>query len=468
MNELRESTTPRETNRSPKKPPKTPAKKPQYFGTDGMRGKFGRAPLDEPTVRRLGAALGRRLIQDDPAASVVLGGDTRESTPILCSWLVGELQAEGVTVTYLGTMTTPGVTATVRRLDATAGIAVSASHNPHPDNGIKLIDGDGFKWEPGAEAELEALMESIEPDGATHLPEVDQASVEAYITSLSASLDGRRLDGMRIVLDAGFGAASPFAETLFSGLGADVTVLHDAPTGRNINLDSGSTHPEALCEHVARHGADLGVAFDGDADRAVLVDDQGELRDGDAILFLWALDLKARGALPGDALVATSMSNLGLQVALAPHGIGLERCGVGDREVVATMRSGGFVLGGEQSGHIVHLDLSTTGDGLLTALQLADMVARKGRPLSELLAEFRRFPQLLRNLPVRHKPALDSLPDVMAVSREVEAELGDQGRLVLRYSGTEDLVRIMIEGPDRDTIDGLADRLEVVLTAALG
>ena len=442
--------------------------KPRFFGTDGIRGRFGRPPLDEMTVRRLGAALPDILKRTAAAPLVVLGGDTRDSTPTLCSWLAGELKAQGVAVSYLGTMTTPGVTATVRRLGAAAGIAVSASHNPYPDNGIKLIDADGFKWTPEAEAELESLMDDAQPAGGEHLPEVDHGSVDAYLDSLAASLDGRRLGGMKIVLDAGFGAASPFAARLFSRLGADVTVLHDTPDGRNINLDAGSTHPQALCAYVAAHGADLGVAFDGDADRAVLVDETGELKDGDAILFLWGLDLRERGELRGNALVATSMSNLGLQVALGRHDIELRRCGVGDREVVATMREGDLVLGGEQSGHVVNLGLSTTGDGLLTALQMADIVARRGRPLSELLAELQRFPQLLRNLPVSRKPDLDSLPEVVSAAAEVDAELGEQGRLVLRYSGTEDLVRIMIEGPDRDTIEGLADRLADVLVAAVG
>ena len=442
--------------------------KPRFFGTDGIRGRFGRPPLDEMTVRRLGAALPDILKRTAAAPLVVLGGDTRDSTPTLCSWLAGELKAQGVAVSYLGTMTTPGVTATVRRLGAAAGIAVSASHNPYPDNGIKLIDADGFKWTPEAEAELESLMDDAQPAAGEHLPEVDHGSVDAYLDSLAASLDGRRLDGMKIVLDAGFGAASPFAARLFSRLGADVTVLHDTPDGRNINLDAGSTHPQALCAYVAAHGADLGVAFDGDADRAVLVDETGELKDGDAILFLWGLDLRERGELRGNALVATSMSNLGLQVALGRHDIELRRCGVGDREVVATMREGDLVLGGEQSGHVVNLGLSTTGDGLLTALQMADIVARRGRPLSELLAELQRFPQLLRNLPVSRKPDLDSLPEVVSAAAEVDAELGEQGRLVLRYSGTEDLVRIMIEGPDRDTIEGLADRLADVLVAAVG
>ena len=422
-------------------------------------------------MRRLGAALGAHLksAAGDGTPKLVLGGDTRDSTPILCSWLSAELNAQGVEVVYLGMLTTPGVTANVLRTQASAGIAVSASHNPHPDNGIKLIDSQGFKWTPEAEHGLEQAMETVEIAGVdAELPPVDEAAVTAYLDRLKGCLEGRRLDGMKIVLDTGYGAASAYAGDIFSSLGADVTVLHDTPDGTNINFESGSTHPEALCAAVSSSGAHLGVAFDGDADRAVLVDENGELRDGDAILYLWGKDLKSRGALPGDSIVATSMSNLGLQVALEAENVALERCGVGDREVVATMRGGGWVLGGEQSGHVVHLDLSTTGDGMLTALCMADIVHRHEDSLSELLAGFKRFPQLLRNLPVSHKPPLGSLPEVTAACKEVEAELGDRGRLVLRYSGTEDLVRIMIEGPDRPTIDGLADRLAEVLVASLG
>ncbi len=440
---------------------------PRFFGTDGIRGKFGTAPLDEPTVRRLGAALGADLVRKAAAPRVVLGGDTRDSTPILCSWLAAELQAQGMDVQYLGTVPTPGVTFTVLDGEAAAGIAVSASHNPHPDNGIKLIDSTGFKWSPKAEVMLEGRMEEAEVSGGQVQLEIDERALATYRQALASTLDGRRLEGLKMVLDVGFGAATPFARDLFAGLGAQVTVLHDQPDGCNINLNSGSTHPEVLAAAVRDVGADLGIAFDGDADRAIMVDDRGEVRDGDAILFLWGLDLNRRGALPESGVVATTMSNLGLEVALRREGIDLIRCGVGDREVVATLRERGLVLGGEQSGHIVNLDLSTTGDGLLTALQLADLRARSGKTVSEMLDGFERFPQLLRNLPVRHKPPLDSIPSVVAAARQVKDELADQGRLVLRYSGTEPLVRIMIEGADRQGIEALADRLAEVLNQEL-
>ncbi len=440
---------------------------PRFFGTDGVRGEFGTAPLDEPTVRRLGAALGSDLARKADSPRVVIGGDTRESTPILCSWLAAELQAQGVQVQYLGTVPTPGVTFTVLHHRAAVGIAVSASHNPHPDNGIKLIDSTGFKWSPKAEVLLETRMDEVTVDGGHTQLEVDQQALEAYRRGLVATLEGRRLEGLRVIVDVGFGAATPFARQLFESLGAEVTVLHDRPDGCNINLNSGSTHPEVLAAAVSEANADMGIALDGDADRAILVDDQGEVRDGDAILFLWGTDLSRRQSLPESGVVATTMSNLGLEVALRQAGIDLIRCGVGDREVVATLRERGLVLGGEQSGHIVHLGLSTTGDGLLTALQLADLRLRSGQALSRLLDGFVRFPQLLRNLPVSHKPPLDSLPAVVAAAREIKEELGNDGRLVLRYSGTESLVRIMIEGADRQGIEALADRLAEVLKSEL-
>ena len=449
---------------------------PKLFGTDGVRGRFGDPPLDEPTVRRLGRALARKLVEradTAPTPHVVLGGDTRASTPTLGRWLMAELKSGGCRVTWLGTVTTPTVAHVARRSKAACGVAISASHNPHPDNGIKLIDGDGFKWAPAAEARLEGRMAGLEiarlgDDAPMQTePPIDHAAIDDYLASLHAGIasagDANRLDGLHVALDTANGAASAFAEKLFADLGARVSLSHAAPNGSNINADCGSTHPEALSELIRSSGADLGFAFDGDADRVVLVDGDGLVRDGDAILYLWSRDLDARGELPGHRLVATSMSNLGLEVALARDGIGLVRCGVGDREVVATMRREGIVLGGEQSGHIVHLGLSTSGDGLLTALRIADLLHRVGHPIKDLLAGFERFPQLIRNVRVPSKPPLDDLPEVVRVQGEIENELGKAGRLVLRYSGTEPLARIMLEGPDRGAIDAMADRLAAAI-----
>lgn len=448
------------------------------FGTDGVRGAFGKPPLDEATVRALAAALADELLLGGERPRIVLGGDTRESTPVICRWLSEELVGRGVESTYLGVVPTPCVAFVTRARSATCGIAVSASHNPHQDNGIKLIDANGFKWSPEAELRLERRLEA-EPTRTLCPPvelEIDKEAVLAYRSSLLGSLpradstpgDSRPLAGLAVALDAGNGAASAFARPLFEQLGARVSLVHADPDGRNINLGCGSTHPRVVAALVRETGADLGFSFDGDADRALIADDTGEVRDGDAILYLWGRDLARRGRLPGQRIVATSMSNLGLEVALRREGITVERCDVGDRAVVETMRGEGIELGGEQSGHIVSLSLSTTGDGLLTALQIAGLKQRDGRPLSAMLAGFERFPQLLRNLPVRHKPDLNGLPAVVETSRRVEQDLGSEGRLVLRYSGTEPLVRIMIEGPTRDRIEALADDLAEVLEAEIG
>lgn len=438
---------------------------PHLFGTDGIRGVFGEPPLERQTVRRLGLALAEELAATDPGeAAVLLGGDTRDSTPTLLTWMGEGLAAGGARLELAGTVTTPGVAWLVRRRGLTAGVVVSASHNPHPDNGIKLIDHEGFKWSPAREAALEArLVATSEPPPVPHAPKLRPALVEPYLDGLLAALPGTApLAGLRLAVDAANGAASPVAAGLFRRAGAEVEVIHASPDGRNINRACGSTHPASLAA-LTRRGFDLGVALDGDADRAVFVDERGVERDGDAILFLWARDLARRGLLDPKAIVATTMSNLGLERALGREGIAVERSGVGDREVVAMLRARGLVLGGEQSGHLVHLGLATTGDGLLTALVVAEILARAGRPLSELLAGFERFPQILRNVRVREKRPLSALPALAAAERRVLAALGAEGRLVLRYSGTEPLLRIMIEGPDEEQIRTYAREIEAAV-----
>jgi phosphoglucosamine mutase len=416
---------------------------------------------------------------------VVLGGDTRESTAEICGWLAAGLAAGGAAVRYAGVIPTPGVSFLAGELGADAGVAVSASHNPYPDNGIKLLDGEGFKWSEAAEAELEQRLRAAAETPAPPLPPpvplvpptqptplaTETGLHERYLSHLASTVaagGARPLAGLRVVLDTGNGAASAFAGELFGRLGAEVTRLGAAPNGRNVNLGCGSTAPEGVAAAVVAAGAHLGAAFDGDADRCILADERGEVRDGDAILYLWATGLLAEGRLVPPAIVATSMSNLGLERALARHGIAVVRCGVGDRLVVETMRREGILLGGEQSGHVVRLDLAATGDGLLTAVQTAALVHRAGRPLSELLAGFRRYPQTLVNIRVASKPDLATLPRVTAAARAVEDELGADGRLVLRYSGTEPLARVMIEGPDQETIETLAGRLAAVLAEELG
>lgn len=449
------------------------------FGTDGIRGAFGAPPLDRLTVAALAWHLAATLREQATAPGepvVVLGGDTRESTPALCSWLAEGLGAGGVRCLYAGVIPTPGVAFLARDRGAAGGVVVSASHNPYPDNGIKLIDGQGFKWSPEAEAALERRM--VEGGGTVPAPRLesapgdDRALGAAYLAHLVESVPGELpLAGLAVVLDAGNGATSPYAREAFERLGAEVALLHAAPDGTNVNAGCGSTAPEEMAAATVARGADLGAAFDGDGDRAILADETGAVRDGDAILYLWATRLAAEGRLTPPKVVATSMSNLGLERALARQGIALERCGVGDRVVVETMRRAGIVLGGEQSGHVVEMSRATTGDGLLTALHMARLVAeakREGRTLSGLLAGFRRYPQVLLNVRVPHKPDLTALPRVAAAAHAAQERLGADGRLVLRYSGTEPLARVMIEGPDQALIDGLAGDIAEAIREELG
>jgi phosphoglucosamine mutase len=448
------------------------------FGTDGIRARFGEAPLDRATVTALAAQLGSLLREragGEPPV-VLLGGDTRESTPEICRWLAAGLTAGGARCRFAGVIPTPGVAFLTQQLGAAAGAVVSASHNPWPDNGIKLLDPPGCKWSAEEEAALARRLESGPP---TAVPAADPELVaepelrELYLDHLASTVpadrpEGRPLDGLEIVLDTGNGAASSYAGPLFERLGARVTLLHAEPNGRNVNEGCGSTAPEEMAARVLQEGADLGAAFDGDADRCILADERGEVRDGDAILYLWSTSLKARGALSPARIVATTMSNLGLERALAREGIGIERCGVGDRYVVEAMARERIVLGGEQSGHIVESRLATTGDGLLTALQIAWIVRRSDQPLSQRLAGFRRYPQVLKNVRVARKPDLDTLPRVADAARSVEDRLGQDGRLVLRYSGTEPLARVMIEDPDQPTIEAMAAELIGVIQGELG
>ncbi|MEO8198191.1 MAG: phosphoglucosamine mutase [Thermoanaerobaculia bacterium] len=457
----------------------------KLFGTDGIRAPFGEEPLTAATVRRIGLALGQELFgaQTDPAAPLVLlGGDTRASSPALVDWMTDGLHAAGVRTLDLGTLPTPAVAWSVPRCGAAAGVVASASHNPAADNGLKLIDRFGFKWEPEAEGRLEARL-AAQPDGSDEpslenagagagMRASDPAARQRYLEWLIDEAGGpRALAGLLVALDAANGAAAPLAGELFAGLGAEVELHFASPDGANINLDCGSTHPEALAARLATGDFDLGFAFDGDADRALLLDERGRLHDGDAMLYLWARDLQRRGQLLMPRIVATSMSNFGLERALAAIGVGVVRCDVGDRAVVETLRAHGLRLGGEQSGHLVDLECSTTGDGLLTALRIAATGARavrEGRTISAELAGFRRFPQVLVNVRVARKPPFAELAQVAGEARRVEQNLGAQGRLVLRYSGTEPLARIMIEGPDEVTIGELAGTLADAIRAEIG
>ena len=443
----------------------------RLFGTDGIRAPFGDYPLDAPTVTLLGFRLGQLLARESDSPTVIMGGDTRESTPKICQWLATGLEAAGALAVFGGTLPTPAIAKLVVQRGAQAGIAVSASHNLHPYNGVKIFDSEGFKWSPTAEAKLEALIPGSAPPEISpgHDLRVDPSLAETYLQLLRERIDqDQPFTGLNVVLDTANGAATHFAEPLFKSLGAEVIALGNTPDGININADCGSTSPEALVAAVVSHNADIGIGFDGDADRALIADETGEMRDGDAMLFAWARYLEGMGELTPPSIVATSMSNLGLERALGEIDVSVVRCDVGDRTVVTTMNANGIRLGGEQSGHLVDLKFGTTGDGMGTALQMTTILKETGLPLSELLADFSRFPQVLRNVEVDHKPHLDSLPTVARVAAEVENHLGTQGRLVLRYSGTEPLARVMIEGPDLNEIEALAASLIEAIQTDVG
>ena len=441
------------------------------FGTDGIRGPYGEPPLDRDTIRRLGLALGRTLTRKAPQPRVLLAGDTRASTPQICLWVAEGLAEAGCIAIYGGTLPTPAIAYLTPQLDCAAGVAVSASHNPAADNGIKLLDAAGFKWQPDAEHRLEEeLAHTSNPGGETAgelLPDLELRV--CYLNHLTRLADKKRpFAGLQVALDTANGAASGLAQELFERLGADVESTADDPNGRNINERCGSTHPERVAALTTATGCRLGFAFDGDADRMIAADEQGVIRNGDAALFLLAAEMQSQGLLEPPTIVATSMSNLGLTVALGKKDISVVRCDVGDRVVVETLRREGLLLGGEQSGHIVRLDLAPTGDGLQSALLMALAVQRHRQPLSSLLTDLPTFPQRLVNVRVKEKPEWERLPTVQRAARSIEAELGERGRLVLRYSGTEPLARVMIEGPDEQRVDEMANGLAEVIAAEIG
>jgi phosphoglucosamine mutase len=451
----------------------------QFFGTDGIRGVPGVAPLDDRTLFATGRALGDYLRQADRAANVLIGMDTRESGTHIASVLAAGLAKSGSTIALAGVITTPGVACLVRQNDFQAGVVISASHNPYHDNGVKLFSHSGMKFP-------DAVEESIEGKIAAHLAlrDVSDQEISAEVSALTLTPDesldaeyldflrarvipGANLSNFRMVLDCANGAAYKLGPQLFRSLGANVSAIGDAPDGRNINAGCGSLHLASLVQRVLAEKAQLGVAFDGDADRALFVADTGRIVNGDGILLAVARYLKMFNQLPGDRVVATSMSNLGLERILAREGIALARTDVGDRYVLEEMLKSGSVLGGEQSGHIIFLNDSPAGDGLLTALKVASLVSFCGR-LEHLLVGFKDYPQTILNVKVRAKPPLESLPEVSEALSAAEAALGENGRIVLRYSGTEPLARVMVEAEHAADVERFSQSIAAALQSAIG
>ncbi|MCC7417011.1 MAG: phosphoglucosamine mutase [Acidobacteria bacterium] len=430
---------------------------PRLFGTDGIRGIAGRHPLDRTTVRRLGAALVRALPEDpvtgrsgQPGAPrLLVGRDTRESGPWIEAELAHGASGEGASVTSVGVVPTPAVAYLTRSQRYDAGVVISASHNPFEDNGIKVFSGRGEKFTERVEREVEAIVADQTwqaRDGEpAHLPHTDL--VGAYLDHLRAIVAGVALPaGFSLALDCANGATAPVAPGLFTSLGLPVTVIGDQPDGRNINLHCGSTHPERLARTVIDRGCRLGVAFDGDGDRAIFVDERGRLVDGDAVLLMCGVQLQREGRLKRGAIVATVMSNIGLELALRGRGIELVRCAVGDKHVMEEMLARDLSLGGEQSGHVIFSDYLFTGDGLCTALNVLRTIALTGRTLADLASDLIAYPQVLLNVRVRDRVDLTTVPAIAEAIGRVESRLAGQGRLLVRYSGTEPLLRVMLEG----------------------
>ena len=443
----------------------------RLFGTDGVRGKAGIAPLDPSTVRRLGAALIRAMPHVTESPQVLVGRDTRESGVWIESELAHGACGEGASVTSAGVVPTPAVAFLTRTGTYDAGVVISASHNPYEDNGIKVFSGRGEKFTEAVEREVEAIIaDSSWTARAGESGDVPRADlVDAYLDHLRAVFpEASRSKRFTIALDCANGATTIVAPELFNSLGFETIVIGNRPDGRNINLHCGSTHPEQLAETVVARGCAMGVAFDGDGDRAIFVDHRGRIVDGDAVLLMCGRQLQREGRLRGNAIVATVMSNIGLELALKPLGINLVRTSVGDKYVMEEMLKQNLSLGGEQSGHIIFSDYLFTGDGLCTALNVLRTVTLTGRTLADLAADLTTYPQVLLNVRVREKVALQGVPAVADAIARVESRVAGQGRLLVRYSGTEPLLRVMLEGQEQDEIRSWAQEIVDVVKEHLG
>lgn len=440
----------------------------ELFGTDGIRGIAGEYPLDPKTVTSVGSALGEWIVAGGRERQVVIGMDTRESGPALASEIAGGLARHGVGVDFAGVTTTPGIAYLAKTGPFSAGVMISASHNPYRDNGIKVLGHSGYKLPDELEETLEgsifASREASEP-AAVDLS-VDEELDRGYVDRLASTLPGG-LHGLHLIVDCANGSASRLAPDLFTRLGARVEAISASPDGRNINLECGSLHLESLRDTVARRSADLGVAFDGDADRALFISSAGRVVDGDAVLLIAARYLKAQGKLPGDVVVATVMSNLGLERALAAHGIELVRTPVGDKYVLEEMLRRGAALGGEQSGHVIFHEWATTGDGMLTAIRILAVMTSAGASLDQLASELTVYPQKLVNVRVKERKPLEQLVPVREEIRAAEAAFGDSGRVLVRFSGTEPLARVMVEGADAGMVNDWTERIAAAIRSEL-
>jgi phosphoglucosamine mutase len=447
----------------------------KLFGTDGVRGVANQDPMTSEMALRIGRAAAHVFRDSSRRHRIVIGKDTRLSGYMIESALTSGLCSMGVDVLLVGPVPTPGIAFLTRSLRADAGVVISASHNPYEDNGIKFFGRDGFKLPDETEQKLEDVLfsgaiDSVRPTAS----EIGKAfriddAIGRYNEFVKSSVPrGLDLAGWRVVVDSANGAAYKIGPRVLTELGADVISLYDQPNGMNINQGCGSLHPGVISRAVTANNARIGIAFDGDADRVVLCDEQGAVVDGDAVMAICALQLMKEGRLKQNTLVATVMSNLGLELAMQKAGGRLVRAAVGDRSVMEKMIEGGYNLGGEQSGHIIFLDNNTTGDGLISALQVLAIMEQTGKPLSELAACMKTYPQTLVNVKVKERRDLASIPEVAKRMAEIEKKLDGSGRLLVRYSGTEPKVRVMLEGENEKEIRALAEDLAGIIREKLG
>lgn len=448
----------------------------KLFGTDGVRGEANAGVMTVENALQIGRALGVLVRRRTDGTRVLIGKDTRRSGYLFENALVAGLCSVGAEPYLVGPLPTPGIAFMTMGMRADAGVVISASHNPFQDNGIKIFGADGYKLDDELERKIEELVE--DPSGLqallAHGADIGRAhriddAWGRYVVKLKTTFpNDLTLDGVKVALDCANGAAYKVAPMVFEELGAKVITINNSPDGVNINEGCGALHPESLARTVVEHGCDLGLAFDGDADRLILVDETGHIVDGDRIMAMVALRMHAAGTLRKSTLVSTVMSNFGLEIAMRAAGINLLRTDVGDRHVVEAMRKGGYAVGGEQSGHLVFIDHATTGDGVLAGLQVLAIAVREGARVSELARVMETVPQVLINLPVRDKPPIPSLPAVSGAITEAERELAGFGRVLVRYSGTERKCRVMVEGQDRALVEAHAKRIADTVNATIG